>query len=65
MNKIPTLFVRDSATNRKHVLNEVTPGCEWVLDGEPTTFEACKGADVSHIHLDGKRVTRVEFKSKE
>jgi hypothetical protein len=33
MKKIPTLFVRDPA-NRKHVLPEVTPGCEWVLAGE-------------------------------
>ena len=34
MNKIPTVFVRDEATNRKHVKDEVTPGCEWVLSGE-------------------------------
>lgn len=33
MRKIPTLFVRDP-DDRKHVLNEVTPGCEWVLAGE-------------------------------
>src|ERR1700679_1790969 len=33
MRKIPTLFVRDP-TNRKYVLPEVTPGCQWVLDGE-------------------------------
>lgn len=33
MKKIPTLFVRDSQ-DRAHVLPEVTPGCEWVLDGE-------------------------------
>lgn len=30
MQKIPTLFVRDPE-DRAHVLNEVTPGCEWVL----------------------------------
>ena len=37
MKKIPTLFVRDP-DDRKHVLNEVTPGCDWVLagEGEPT-----------------------------
>lgn len=33
MRKIPTLFVRDP-DDRKHVLPEVTPGCEWVLAGE-------------------------------
>lgn len=33
MRKIPTLFVRDPE-NRQHVLDEVTPGCEWVLAGE-------------------------------
>lgn len=34
MNKIPTLFVRDPEMNRRHVKNEVVPGCEWVLTGE-------------------------------
>lgn len=33
MKKIPTLFVRDP-DNRAHVINEVTPGCEWVFKGE-------------------------------
>lgn len=32
MKKIPTVFVRDQAT--KLVVDEVTPGCEWVLAGE-------------------------------
>jgi hypothetical protein len=30
MRKIPTLFVRDE-TDRRYVVNEVAPGCEWVL----------------------------------
>lgn len=30
MQKIPTMFVRDP-DDRRYVLNEVTPGCEWVL----------------------------------
>jgi len=34
MEKIPTLFVRDDATNRKHVRDEVHPACGWVLAGE-------------------------------
>lgn len=33
MKKIPTLLVRDP-DDRAHVLDEVTPGCEWVLAGE-------------------------------
>lgn len=33
MNKIPTLFVRNP-DDRRYVLPEVTPGCEWVLAGE-------------------------------
>ena len=33
MKKIPTLLVRDP-DNRAHVLDQVTPGCEWVLAGE-------------------------------
>ena len=33
MQKIPTVFQRDPS-NPKHVLPEVTPGCEWVLAGE-------------------------------
>jgi hypothetical protein len=33
MRKIPTLFRRDP-DDMRHVLPEVTPGCEWVLNGE-------------------------------
>jgi hypothetical protein len=33
MRKIPTVFRRDP-DDMKRVLPEVTPGCEWVLDGE-------------------------------
>lgn len=33
MRKIPTLFKRDPE-NMARVLNEVNPGCEWVLAGE-------------------------------
>jgi hypothetical protein len=32
VQKIPTLFVRDPE-DRRRVLPEVTPGCEWVMDG--------------------------------
>ncbi|MGA5132944.1 hypothetical protein ACPCTO_24370 [Streptomyces olivoreticuli] len=33
MQKIPTLFRRDP-DDRRYVLPELTPGCEWVLAGE-------------------------------
>jgi hypothetical protein len=32
MKKIPTLFVRDQNTHK--VIDEVVPGCEWVLAGQ-------------------------------
>lgn len=34
MRKIPTLFQRDWDGDRRHVLPEVVPGCEWVTKGE-------------------------------
>lgn len=34
MKKIPTVFIRDWSGDRSRVLNQVNPGCEWVLDGE-------------------------------
>jgi hypothetical protein len=35
MKKIPTLFVREfTPTHHKIIHNEVTPGCEWVMNGE-------------------------------
>ena len=34
MKKIPSVFVRDFDGDPSLVLDEVTPGCEWVLGGE-------------------------------
>lgn len=48
MKKIPTLFVRDPE-NRKYVLPEVTPGCEWVIAGEG---EATKKFDGTCVLVD-------------
>lgn len=31
MKKIPTVFVRDWNGDRRYVLPEITPGCEWAL----------------------------------
>lgn len=50
MNKIPTLFVRDP-DDRKHVIDEVTPGCEWVLDGEG---RATRKYDGTCVMFDGE-----------
>ena len=46
MRKIPTLFARDE-NNRKHVTPDVTPGCEWVLDGEGIATRKYDGTCVS------------------
>ena len=32
MKKIPTMFVR--TPDRRHITDQVTPGCEWVANGE-------------------------------
>lgn len=34
MRKIPTLFARDWDGDRRYVLPEVVPDCEWVISGE-------------------------------
>lgn len=51
MKKIPTLFVRDP-DDRKHVLPEVTPGCEWVTAGEGV---ATRKYDGTCVMFDGGR----------
>jgi hypothetical protein len=45
MRKVPTVFVRDP-DDRRHVLPEVTPGCEWVLAGEGTPTRKYDGTCV-------------------
>jgi hypothetical protein len=51
MQKIPTLFKRNP-TNMAHVLPEVNPDCQWVLDGEgiPT-----RKYDGTCVMFDGER----------
>ena len=51
MEKIPTLFVRDD-NDRRYVIREVSPGCEWVLDGEGTPTRKYDGTCVMY---DGTR----------
>lgn len=41
MKKIPTLFVRDMTT--KLITPEVTPGCEWVIEGKGVATEKMDG----------------------
>ena len=44
MKKIPSLFIRESnEDNTKNSINQVTPGCEWVLDGEGVATEKYDG----------------------
>lgn len=52
MKKIPTLFVRDWNGDRRYVTREVTPGCEWVIDGKGTPTRKYDGTCVM---FDGER----------
>lgn len=52
MKKIPTLFVRDWDGDRRYVLPEVTPGCEWVAKGEGAPTRKYDGTCVM---FDGER----------
>jgi hypothetical protein len=45
MNKIPTVFRRDP-DDRKRVLAEADPACQWVLDGEGTPTRKYDGTCV-------------------
>lgn len=50
MRKIPTVLVRNP-NDRAHVIDEVTPGCEWVLAGEGV---ATRKYDGTCTMFDGK-----------
>lgn len=52
MRKIPTLFVRDWNGDRRYVTREVTPECQWVIDGEGT---ATRKYDGTCVMFDGER----------
>lgn len=60
MRKIPTVLVRDP-DDRKHVLPEVTPGCEWVLAGEGTPTRKYDGTCVM-LDEDGQWWARRQVK---
>lgn len=59
MKKIPTLFQRSE--DRRHVVDAVTPGCEWVLRGEGIATRKWDGTCVL-IAGDGSVWTRREVK---
>jgi hypothetical protein len=50
VKKIPTLFVRSE--DRRSVVDEVTPGCEWVIEGEG---RATRKYDGTCVMFDGER----------
>ncbi len=58
MKKIPTLFERDPE-DRAHVLPNVTPGCEWVIEGEGV---ATRKYDGTCMKFDGQWWGRREVK---
>jgi len=55
MRKIPTVFVREG----RHVVDEVTPGCEWVLNGYGVATEKLDGTNV-RLTVRCGQVVRVE-----
>jgi hypothetical protein len=61
MKKIPTMFVRDWDGDRRYVLPEVTPGCEWVVKGEGTATRKYDGTCVM-LDADGRWWARREVK---
>lgn len=60
MQKIPTLFARNP-DDRRHVLTQVTPGCEWVLAGEGTATRKYDGTCVM-LNVRGNWWARREVK---
>lgn len=60
MQKIPTVFVRDE-TDRRYVIPEVTPGCEWVFAGEGVARRKWDGTCVMY-GADGRWWARREVK---
>lgn len=59
MKKTPTVYQRTA--DRRHVTDEVTPGCEWVLAGEGTPTRKIDGVCVM-LDADGQWWARREVK---
>jgi hypothetical protein len=64
MRKIPTLFVRDFIHGRPVLTDEITPGCEWVLEGTHPATRKYDGTCVliEHDGLHVNAFTRREVK---
>lgn len=60
MRKIPTMFQRNWDVKPHHVINEVTPGCEWVIAGQGTPTRKLDGT--ACMIQDGKLYKRKEIK---
>lgn len=62
MKKIPSLFMREDAARGKasHVIDRVTPGCEWVLAGEGVATRKWDGTSV--LVKGGKVFARYDAK---
>lgn len=58
MKKMPTLFVRDF--DNKTITDVVTPGCEWVLNGEGVATEKFDGS--ACLIREGKLYRRYDAK---
>lgn len=52
MMKIPTLFKRGGKENNYHVLCELSPGCEWVLEGQGMITIKIDGMNVQVKKVD-------------
>lgn len=48
MEKIPTCLERDWEGDRSRVLNQITPGCEWVFAGEGVATRKVDGTCVMY-----------------
>lgn len=61
MKKMPTLFVRTFENHEiKNTINELTPGCEWVLNGEGIATKKLDGTCC--LIEDGKIYARFDYK---
>jgi hypothetical protein len=60
MRKIPTLFVRDFEKKPHLVLDQITPGCEWVANGQGVATRKYDGQACTVIN--GKLYKRFEAK---
>lgn len=63
MKKIPTVFERDWACDRSRVVDQVHPGCEWVIAGEGVATRKLDGTCC--MIRDGKLYKRRELRKGE